>query len=365
MEAFLKVIAFYLPQYHEVEENNKWWGKGFTEWTNVKKAKPLFKKHYQPRVPYKSNYYNLLDTEVLRWQAELAKEYKVDGFCFYHYWFNGKRLLDKPAELLLADQSINMPFMFSWANEPWTRSWDGSHRDVLMPQEYGGPEEWLQHFNYLKPFFEDPRYIRFDNKPVFVLYRSESFEKCNEWISYWRRLAKETSFKDIHFISTLTSFRQDPRKLDFNAELHFEPMCTFEHSMGNIHPLKRKIVGRLRRIANEKLNTNFVEQTLSYQQIWDRILAKSYSADSYPGAFVDWDNTPRKKTKSLVMKGSTPQRFKNNFAKIYSMGLNVSSPFLFINAWNEWAEGTYLEPDEKYGFGYLEAIRDVVTQSQS
>lgn len=360
----MKVLAFYLPQFHEIEENNKWWGKGFTEWTNVKKATPLFKNHYQPRVPMNANYYNLLDKETLEWQASLAEKYHVEGFCFYHYWFNGKRLLDKPAELLLENKDINLPFMFAWANEPWTRSWDGSHRDVIMPQDYGNEEDWLEHFNYLKPFFEDERYMRQNGKPIFLLYRSASFDRCADWINYWRKLASKTSFGDIHFVTMLTSFSRDERKLDFDAAVNFEPMCTFGHSMGGISALPRKIFTRIKQISNEKLQTKFAEQVLSYQAVWNKILEKEFSSTVYPGAFVDWDNTARKKNKYLVMRGSSPGVFKENLEKLYDKSQSADAPYLFINAWNEWAEGTYLEPDEKHGYAYLEAIKDVVTKNK-
>ncbi|MFI3311664.1 glycoside hydrolase family 99-like domain-containing protein [Ewingella allii] len=356
----MKTLAYYLPQFHEVEENNNWWGKGFTEWTNVKKAKPLFKNHYQPRVPLNKNYYNLLDKDTLIWQADIAKKHHVDGFCFYHYWFNGRQLLEKPAQILLQNKDIDLPFIFSWANEPWTRSWDGSHRDVIMPQEYGDEKDWLEHFNYLKPFFEDARYIKHNGKPIFLIYRSASFDRCEEWIAYWRKLASETSFKDIHFVSTLTSFKRDERVLDFDASVNFEPMCTFEHFTGNVRPFIRKVLGRIRREANQKLNCCYVEQKLSYQFIWNQILKKEFNSTCYSGAFVDWDNSPRKKTKSLVMIGSTPAVFKENFDKLYLKSKSSGVPYLFVNAWNEWAEGTYLEPDEHNGYQYLEAIRDVV-----
>lgn len=356
----MKTIAFYLPQYHEIEENNKWWGEGFTEWSNVRKRTPLFEGHNQPRIPLDNNYYNLLNVDTIKWQAKLANAHGVNGFCFYHYWFNGKQLLEKPAELLLKNKSIELEFCFSWANEPWTRSWDGSTRDILMPQSYGDEKDWLEHFNYLKPFFEDDRYIRHNGKPVFLLYRSASFERCADWIRYWRSLAKNTSFKDIHFVSSLTSFENDQRELGFDAKFHFEPMCTFEHNMGKFRPLKRKIIGRIRRISNEKMGTSFIEQTLSYNTIWKKILGKSFNENVYPGAFVDWDNSARKNTKSLVMKGASPENFKSNFAKLYEKAVNSNSPFIFINAWNEWAEGTYLEPDLKNGSKYLEAIKSIV-----
>lgn len=358
----MKVIAFYLPQFHEVEENNKWWGEGFTEWTNVKKSKPLFKGHYQPREPLNDNYYNLLDKKTLQWQANLAKKYNVDGFCFYHYWFKGKRLLDKPAEILLSDKNIDLPFLFSWANEPWTRSWDGGHRDVLMPQEYGDEQDWLMHFNYLRPFFEDERYIKHDGKPIFVLYRSANFERCSDWISFWRQLAKNTIFKDIHFVTSLTSFENDTRNLGFDAALNFEPMSTMAHGKLNAHAIQRKILSRIIKAANNIFGTNYVEHIQSYQDIWNKILDKEYNSKSYSGAFVDWDNSPRKKTKSLVMTGCTPALFQNNFEKIYQKSINSDVPFLFINAWNEWAEGTYLEPDKKNGYKFLESISNVVNK---
>lgn len=360
----MKTIAFYLPQFHEIDENNKWWGAGFTEWTNVKKSKPLFKGHYQPREPMDDNYYNLLDKKSLEWQADLVKKYRVDGLCFYHYWFKGKRLLDKPAEILLADKKIDLPFLFSWANEPWTRSWDGGHRDVLMAQDYGDEEDWLIHFNYLKPFFEDERYIKYNGKPVFVLYRSASFERCAEWITFWRKLASKTDFKDIHFVSSLTSFENDNRDLGFDAELNFEPMSTMAHGKLNSHALQRKLLSRLKKTSNKLFRTNYVEHIQSYQDIWNKILEKKFDSNCYSGAFVDWDNSPRKKSKSLVMTGANPEVFHENFEKLYQKSLASNVPFLFINAWNEWAEGTYLEPDKKNGFGYLESIEAVVEKYQ-
>lgn len=356
----MKILAFYLPQYHVIEENNKWWGDGFTEWVNVKRAKPLFKGHYQPRVPLNKNYYDLLDNKTMEWQADIAKKYGVDGFCFYHYWFGGHKLLEKPAELLLNNKNINLNYCFSWANEPWTRSWDGSTKDVLMSQIYGDKADWLSHFNYLKPFFEDERYIKYNGKPIFLLYRSASFERCSEWMMYWRELAKDTLFKDIHFVSTLTSFEKDKRNLDFDAYLNFEPMCTFEHYMGIFHPLKRKVLGRIKKIINKEFGLNFVEQKLSYDSLWEKILRKEFNEHIYSGAFVDWDNTPRKSTRGLVISGGNPDKFKNYFSKLYEKSKQSNVPFVFINAWNEWAEGTYLEPDERYGFSYLEAIKSTV-----
>ena len=169
-----KILAFVLPQFHTIPENDEWWGEGFTEWTNVRKAQPLFPGHLQPRVPANGRYYNLLDPATMDWQAQLAKTHGLDGFCYYHYWFNGKRLLDKPLDLLLERGKPDFPFCLAWANEPWTRAWAGGDREVLMPQEYGGESDWRRHFDCLLRFFRDPRYIRVDGKPMLLLYRTNS-----------------------------------------------------------------------------------------------------------------------------------------------------------------------------------------------
>ncbi|MBW7618013.1 glycosyltransferase WbsX family protein [Citrobacter portucalensis] len=360
----MKVIAFYLPQYHIIPENDEWWGKGFTEWTNVKKAKPLFKGHSQPRVPLNRHYYNLLNKETLIWQADLANNYGIDAMCFYHYWFAGRLLLEKPAEILLANKDIDMQFLFSWANEPWTRTWDGSHKDILMAQEYGTVEDWEKHFNYLRPFFEDPRYLKHNGKPIFILYRSAGFDECDQWIACWRRLAKNTSFKDIHFVNSHTSFINDTRKLDFNANLYFEPMCTVGHDLGGYNKKFKKIVARAKRFLNTIIGTKFVENKLNYDFVWRKILAKDINEIQYPGAFVDWDNSARKNTRALVMTGASPEKFSFYFEKIYNKGSISGCPYIFINAWNEWAEGTYLEPDEKNKYSYLESIHAITKKNK-
>ena len=169
----MKIIAFYLPQFHNIPENDEWWGNGFTEWTNVKKAKPIFEGHQQPKVPLNNNYYNLLDDNVKVWQADLAKKYGVYGFCYYHYWFNGKMLLEKPMEQMLENKEVDIPFCISWANEPWTKAWVGDEKKMLIAQEYGQEEEWKEHFMYLLPFFKDERYIKKDGKPFFIFYRPD------------------------------------------------------------------------------------------------------------------------------------------------------------------------------------------------
>ena len=368
----MKIFAFYLPQFHSIPENDVWWGNNFTEWTNVKKSTPLFYNHNQPRIPLNQNYYNLLNTETLRWQADLLKKYKLDGLCFYHYWFNGKLLLEKPAELLLKEKSIEMPFFFSWANEPWTRSWDGKNKDILIDQNYGDESDWIKHFNYILPFFKDKRYLKHNGFPVFVIYRSANFERCQDWINCWRSLAADNCLGNIHFVSTLTSFEKDNRNINFDAEINFEPLNTLIHHM-NIYA-KKSFFPRIGRSINKRISKliysfknqdNFFQvPNFDYDLTWKTILNKKFNYKSYAGGFVDWDNTPRKQDKGLVALNGNPHKFKQYFDKLYLKARDDNSPYIFINAWNEWAEGTYLEPDTKNEYKYLEAIKDVVEKNQ-
>lgn len=359
----MKIYAFYLPQFHEIKENNEWWGNGFTEWTNVKKSEPLFFQHNQPRVPLNQNYYNLLDKNTLEWQAQLLKQYKIDGLCFYHYWFNGKLLLEQPAELLLREKNIVLPFFFSWANEPWTRSWDGQTKDILINQEYGEESEWINHFNYLLSFFKDDRYITHNGCPIFIIYRSMSFEKCKEWIDCWQKLAISNGLKGIHFVTSLTSFEPETRDINFDAKLHFEPLNTLTHHM-NIYKKKSlffRIKKSLNKIASKLTQNEYQEiQTFDYSLTWEAILKKEYDEKNYAGGFIDWDNTARKRHKGLVAINNSPEKFKYYFNALYKKAKKQNTPYIFINAWNEWAEGTYLEPDTKNEYKYLEAIRDIV-----
>ena len=353
-----KIIAFYLPQFHTIPENDAWWGKGFTEWTNVKKATPLFTGHHQPRVPLDDNYYRLDNVETLRWQADLMNQYVVDGMCFYHYWFNGKQLLETPLGLLLQHADINMPFCLSWANEPWTRAWDGGDKEILMAQEYGDMSDWHTHFNYLINAFQDPRYIRVDGKPMFIIYRAASIPCLSEMLDYWRSLALECGLPGIHFVKMNTVFHDPYSSMGFDAELDFEPMHTIGHDLQRGERYLRSLSIRGRRVLNRFFSASKQpEDQISYQNIWRRILERPLSESRYAGGFVDWDNTPRKAERGLVMHGASPESFSYYFSKQYQRCCDAQIPFLFINAWNEWAEGTYLEPDSRHGYGYLEAIK--------
>lgn len=353
-----KVISFYLPQFHAIPENDAWWGPGFTEWTNVKKAKSLFSGHHQPRVPLNDNYYRLDQVETLRWQAQLMQEYAIDGLCFYHYWFNGQQLLQKPLELLLANPDIPMPFCLSWANEPWTRAWDGGDKEVLMPQHYGEEADWIAHFTYLKQAFIDPRYLTVDGKPMLIIYRAASIPCLNDMLACWQQQALAAGLPGLHLVMMNTVFKDPYVASGIAASLDFEPMHTLGHHLKGVPRYWRSLRIRGRRLFNGCFpGHQRPEDQVSYAKIWRRILARPLRADNYPGAFVDWDNTPRKAGRGLVVHGATPAAFSHFFQQQYRRCVQQKVPFMFINAWNEWAEGTYLEPDARHGDAYLAAIR--------
>jgi hypothetical protein len=349
-----KFIAFYLPQYHTIPENDEWWGKGFTEWMRVKNARPLFKEHQQPRIPYDN--YDLSDVNVMRKQSSLAKEYGLFGFCYYHYWFKGKLLLERPLEQMLDDKAVDLPFCLSWANEPWTRAWDGNSKITLMPQDYGDEADWLKHINYLLPFFKDSRYIKVDDKPLFLIYRTESFNYFDKMFQIWGEYLKQNGLKGIYIAEMLTSYQKKPVCKQSKAVVEFEPMFTTNLNMSKLAKLRNILLRKTPWLFFKKYRTK------DYDKIWNNILSRPgiYPGKTvYLGAFPDWDNTPRFKSNSLVFKNSSPEKFQNYFLK---QVMRSQSEFVFINAWNEWAEGAYLEPDKNNNYGFLEAIKSVNTK---
>lgn len=281
MEKETKVIAFYLPQYHEIEENNRWWGKGFTEWTNVKSAKPQYNGHYQPKIPLNKNYYNLLNCETLQWQAELAKKYSVDGFCIYHYWFEGKKILEKPIDLLLEHKEIDMPFCLSWANGTWSRTWTGE-KEILIEQTYGGKKDWEEHFNYLLLFFQDSRYIKINGKPVLLLYKAYEIENCSEMIRYWDCRMKEYGFPGIYIIETLTAMNgKSSLETESQACVEFEPLYTVYQRFVGLKKIKRELWNRF--LSKRKL------YMVDYDDVWKNILRRKQQNEkkTFYGAFPD------------------------------------------------------------------------------
>lgn len=364
MKPKIKTIAFYLPQFHQIRENDEWWGEGFTEWTNMKKAHPLFENHYQPRIPLDKNYYDLTNLKTIRWQASLAKKYGIDGFCIYHYWFNGKMLLQKPMEILYKNADIDIEYCICWANESWTNAWVSSQNKVLIEQTYGDKKEWKSHFDYFIKFFKDKRYILDNNRPILVIYRPELIPNLNEMLSYWDNLAKEEGFDGICFgyqQSGLDDMKKDNSM--FSLDIEYQPKYALkDKDEKNIARKKlRNIIDRLNQLVFSKhiiqRNSKKVRK-YEYDDVWKYVLLrKAHNKKSVAGAFVDWDNTPRRGTNGLVFSGATPEKFQDYMYKQYlNVVNNYTQPYLFIFAWNEWAEGGYLEPDERYGYKYLEGL---------
>lgn len=363
----MKIIAFYLPQFHTFPENDKWWGKGFTEWTNTRKALPLFENHYQPRIPINNNYYNLSDNKTFQTQIDLAKKFGIHGFCFYHYWFkDGKKLMQTPIENYLKDKSLSLPFCLCWANEPWTRAWDGGEKEIIMPQEYGDKNEWEQHFNYLLKFFEDDRYIKIDGFPILVIYRPEIIPKFDEMIKFWRFLAKKHGFRDIKVLSQSSFYNTNKsisKEIDFT--INYEPGFTdWELANKKMSTIISNFFRYPKCICNKirlKFSPNKSLNLLDYDEFYKKILSRKTKDNSYPGAFTDWDNTARRNNKARIFVGSTPQKFESYLTQLIKK--EREKDFLFITAWNEWAEGAYLEPDLKHGYGYLKALRNALNNN--
>lgn len=371
----MKIITFYLPQFHEIPENNKWWGKGFTEWVNVKKAKPLFDGHYQPRIPKDKNYYNLLDKKNIKWQAEIAKKYGIYGFCFYHYWFDGHMLLEKPIEILLQNKDIDINYCISWANEDWTNAWTNNSNKTLISQNYGSKKEWIEHFEYFLRFFKDNRYIRIDNKPLLIIYRPELIGCLNEMLDTWKELAIKNGFEGITFAYQHFNYGNMKNKDDsrFSYQIEYQPSYSMKESENNrlllfMKRIKNKIDVFSQRIFHKSIPVSELRNNLkkyNYDDLWDNILKRNPENEkNIPGAFVGWDNTPRKNTRGSVVVNNTPSKFENYMVKQINNAKNkYHKDFIFMFAWNEWAEGGYLEPDEKYNYEYLQAIKNALNRT--
>ncbi|NQJ22121.1 glycoside hydrolase family 99-like domain-containing protein [Streptococcus suis] len=378
----MRPIAFYLPQFHAIPENDEWWGEGFTEWTNMKAATPLFDGHLQPRIPLDKNYYNLLDEKTMEWQVELAKKYGLYGFCFYHYWFNGHMLLEKPMEMMLNNPNINFPYMICWANEPWTNAWkaDGNEK-TLIAQHYGREKEWKQHFEYLLQFFKDKNYIVENNKPMLLIYRPEIIECLNEMLDYWNELAIEAGFSGIDFAYQQVSYylldNKDESRFKYRVEYQpgYARYDVQKQSAGlsqYLLPIKtkiRNIVYGFDKKAKTNLSSKLTRQKLSfedYDELCQSIInRKADDEKSVAGMFVDWDNTPRRGDRGRVCLGSTPEKFQHYMTEqIKNVNENYQNDMLFIFAWNEWAEGGYLEPDERNKYGYLEALKAALIEGE-
>jgi lipopolysaccharide biosynthesis protein len=367
--AEIKPIAIYLPQYHRIPENDEWWGDGFTEWTNVKKSKPVFKGHYQPHVPLNKNYYDLNDIEVMRSQAELAKQYNLFGFCFYHYWFSGKLLLEKPIHNWLNNRDIDFPFCLSWANENWTRRWDGKEKDVLMEQHYS-EEDDLAHIQYLMPIFEDPRYIKIDNKPVFLMYRSELHPNIKKATGIWRSEAKKAGFDDLYLIRMENFTRENnPEDHGFDAGMEFAPDVTMQGKKIHKKNMVKYLLNKTLHFSKIKQNGVYENGVYDYVEMMENMTQREIP--DYPYfrcACPSWDNSPRRDQHARIFVNASPKKFGEWIKHLSEYTVDHFEPekqFLFINAWNEWGEGCHLEPDEKYGYQNLRALKENILISET
>ena len=362
-----KLIAFYLPQFHTFKENDEWWGKGFTEWTNTRKCVPMYNGHVQPKEPLNDYYYDLADTsDVMKWQIGLAQKYGVYGFCFYHYWFDDNHILmQKPLENFLNDKSLDMPFCISWANETWSRRWNGSDKDVLIEQTYGDVNSYIKHFNYLLPYFKDKRYIKYNNKPLFILYKPEIFEGYKEMFEIWNRLAMENGLPGISF-GVMGAVWNNIKNVDdsmVDLRILYEPGYTGCQSRKE-KGLRIGITSRLLRMKTKSSKTHI--NFRSYDAYCKKIVSrKVLSSKMVPGMFVAWDNTPRKGSYSTIFLGSTPEKFEKYMTSIIRKAVHeYKKDMVFINAWNEWAEGCYLEPDKENQYKYLEALKNAIDNAE-
>jgi len=356
-----RIIALYLPQFHPIPENDAWWGKGFTEWRNVVKAKPYFHGQYQPHLPADLGFYDLRVPEVRAEQAKMAREHGIYGFCYYHYWFNGRLLLERPLEDMLRSKEPDFPFMICWANENWTRVWDGGEKEILIEQAYS-EEDDINHIHYLIKFFKDPRYIRINNKPVISVYRSTQFPNIKRTIELWRTEALKEGIElyicqfESHGISG-----DDFMAKGIDAAIEFEPFsgikryCQYNK---NTNLLRRKINKIARSLTGNDMLTEKIWSYKKYVLFQLKCNMPSYKV--YPGISPMWDNSARRKKNNFIaFRGSTPELFGMWLKKIIDTFTPYSDDenFIFINAWNEWAEGNHLEPDMKYGDSYLKEVK--------
>ncbi|PTO68215.1 glycoside hydrolase family 99-like domain-containing protein [Vibrio splendidus] len=373
----LKVYPFYFPQLYAIPENDTWWGEGFTDWKLVKESTPLFSGHFQPRVP-KLGYLNQSMPKTIKTQCELAKEYGISGFNFYHYWFDGKVLLDSPARNLLNDTSIDFEYFFTWANENWTKQWVGDAQTLLIKNSYTRSEElWEQHFSYLLNFFRDKRYVKVDNKPIFCIYRPEIILNLEEFIDFFNKRALDSGFDGLHFIAMRAYEIYNPESVykKFDAIVNFQPRYAVNKYLSKRSASVKKLESIARTlpekwqavIANVMKRNSYT--TYSYT---DYLATLDKSSDlkfldktCYQAIFPDWDNTARYNQRATFFSDVSLAGFKYALDVAATNVESDSERFLFVNAWNEWSEGAYLEPDEKFGFEKLEAIKELVIKTEN
>ena len=342
-ESDLRLIAFYLTQFHPIPENDHWWGKGFTEWTNVTKAQPLFQGHYQPHLPADFGFYDLRVKETRIDQIKVAKEYGIDGFCYHYYWFSGKRILNRPLDEMFEDTDSDMPFCLCWANENWSRRWDAAEHEVLLAQKYL-PDDDLNFIKSLVPYLQDSRYIHVDGRPLIIVYRPQHLPNASKSAQIWRDYCREIGIGEIHLCSALTHGNSDYKEFCFDSGVEFPPH--------NVAP----------RRANDQLQFQSASQSFvcEFEDVATSYLNRIYEGSVFKTVFPSWDNTSRRKDRAFVVLNGTPDNYEYWLSATLAQARqrnNLSTQIVFINAWNEWAEGCHLEPDQRFGLRYLEATK--------
>lgn len=377
-----RIIGLYLPQYHPIPENDEWWGKGFTEWNNVVKARPLFRGHYQPHLPADLGFYDLRLPEVREQQAQLAREAGLEGFCYYHYWFgNGRQLLQRPFNEVLASGKPDLPFCLCWANHDWTsKTWEKGNslrRDtMIMKMEYSR-EDYVRHFNYVLPAFRDERYITVDGRPLFAVWNPRGIPDCREFIDLWQKLAVQNGLKGIHFVGqtdntgkALAGEKANYYSADMAKEYYqtvldmgFDAVMSqgFRRAVGLIQ-------GRRRMMWNMLTFSTFLpsHSKMDYSRLMDHYYVEEDRWENvYPTLLPQWDRTPRAGSKSEILTDSTPEKFQHYTEQAIQLIAHKQAEhqILFLKAWNEWGEGDYVEPDQRFGHGWLQAIRNAIDKA--
>lgn len=355
----MKAVAFYLPQFYPIPENDRWWGKGFTEWINVVRARPRFDGHYQPHLPADLGFYDLRVVDTIREQAEMAKQHHIYGFCFYHYWFEGKTLLEKPLKLFV-EHEIDFPFCVCWANQNWTRAWDGNDRKCLMEQKYSSEDD-IRYIRYMaENYFSRENYICVDEKPVLVIYRTELFPDIEATAERWREEVQKMGFDGIYLVNLENrTYGYPPSDIGFDAAIDFQPK-------GENLPVRygknvfRSILNKFG-MLNSVFYNNFVWQYRDYVKM--NLYSMRPGSTLFPSIFPMWDNSARRDKGAWIFHNSTPGYFEEWIRQISHefKPEDVQKDFLFINAWNEWAEGCHLEPCQEWGHQYLEVVKRNIT----
>ncbi len=347
-------IAFYLPQFHPIPENDEWWGKGFTEWTNTAKARPRFPGHYQPHIPGELGYYDLRLPDTRAAQAAMARAYGIEAFCYYHYWFGGRRILERPFQEVLDSGEPDLPFCLCWANESWTGIWHGLSNRTLIEQTYPGDDDHRRHFDFLMRAFSDPRHVRVDGKPLFLVYKPRRLPDGPRVTDLWRSLAMAAGLEGLHLVGVDDDAEWPHREFGFDGSV--QPRLPLREAWAPWTDPGRKIWYKLRTAAG-------VPTVRDYRRGLAGLIApRPDGREAYPCVIPNWDNSPRSGARGLVLQNSRPEYFGEQVAAAVRQldGLPAEHRLLFVKSWNEWAEGNHLEPDQRWGRAYLEAFRSAI-----